>query len=416
MCCKCKKFDIVIFGASGLIGYYVIEELARSALTYDVKWAIAGRNVQKLHESLHVVQEYLEKSIDICGTPIIIADAQDESSVFNMCKVARLILNCAGPYEPHAENIISACIENGTHYVDLSVEIRFFLHIQARYFRSALEKNICIVQQCGFGCIPSDYGICLLREKFPGVLNSVEYYVEIGEGPLGRSTNISTFASLINMIRDFSILKSFKDLLKRKSMKKTHLLPWRGPVFYSNIVKSWCMWYINPDERVIRISNKLNLDYFNKRPVHMYGYMKMPSLQYGLFLLCVMTICLLMSFVKLGKYLLLKYPSFFTAGNFSRTGPTRQQVKEGFTKCILYGEGWEDKLPQPGDRYPSKPDKRIKLTITGPEPGYDFTSILMVQSALVILQEKARVPINGGVLTPGVAFQFTTLSERLKKR
>ncbi|XP_035223583.1 saccharopine dehydrogenase-like oxidoreductase [Stegodyphus dumicola] len=183
MCYKYKMFDIVIFGANGYTGCYVIEELARSAVTSDVKWAIAGRNVQKLQESLYIIQEYLENGIDICRIPIIIADAQDKSSVFNMCKVARLILNCAGPYEPHAENIISACVENGTHYVDLSIEIRFFLHIQARYFRSALEKNIYIVQQCGFGCIPSDYGVCLLREKFPGVLNSVEYYVEIGEGP-----------------------------------------------------------------------------------------------------------------------------------------------------------------------------------------------------------------------------------------
>ncbi|XP_035232498.1 saccharopine dehydrogenase-like oxidoreductase [Stegodyphus dumicola] len=147
----------------------------------------------------------------------------------------------------------------------------------------------------------------------------------------------------------------------------------------------------------------------------MHGYMKMPSLQYGLFLIYLTIICLLMSFVKLGKYLLFKYPSFFTAGIFSRTGPTRQQVKEGFTKCVLYGEGWEGKLPQPCDRYLSKPNKRMKLTITGPEPGYDFTSICMVQSALVILQEKDRIPINGGVLTPGVAFQFTTFSERLEK-
>ena len=48
-----RKYDLVVFGASGFTGQYVVEELARCqeeepALT----WAIAGRNVEKLDKVL----------------------------------------------------------------------------------------------------------------------------------------------------------------------------------------------------------------------------------------------------------------------------------------------------------------------------------------------------------------------------
>jgi hypothetical protein len=47
-----NRLDILIFGATGYTGQYVIEEMARKAQKFDLKWGIAGRTVNKLQQVL----------------------------------------------------------------------------------------------------------------------------------------------------------------------------------------------------------------------------------------------------------------------------------------------------------------------------------------------------------------------------
>lgn len=54
-----REFDIIIFGATGYTGMYVIEELANTTKNSSIKWAVAGRNIEKLKSSLKHVQGYL---------------------------------------------------------------------------------------------------------------------------------------------------------------------------------------------------------------------------------------------------------------------------------------------------------------------------------------------------------------------
>ena len=54
-----KKFDIVVFGASGFTGQFVVEELARTATEEGgIKWAIAGRTMSKLQNVLTQASKY----------------------------------------------------------------------------------------------------------------------------------------------------------------------------------------------------------------------------------------------------------------------------------------------------------------------------------------------------------------------
>ena len=54
-----KKFDIVVFGASGFTGQFVVEELARTASEEaGIKWAIAGRSMSKLQHVLTQASKY----------------------------------------------------------------------------------------------------------------------------------------------------------------------------------------------------------------------------------------------------------------------------------------------------------------------------------------------------------------------
>ncbi|GIX91328.1 saccharopine dehydrogenase-like oxidoreductase [Caerostris darwini] len=417
-----REFDIIIFGATGYTGQYVVEELADSVKSTNLKWAVAGRNVEKLRESLETVQRYLGDEIDIRKTTIIKADVSDPESISDMCKRASLILNCVGPYKFYGEVVVAACIENRTHHVDISGEMKYLETVQANYFKSAREKGVYVVEACGFDSIPADCGISALKKKIPGDLNSVEYFVEVGIGPSGRSTNIGTFISAIHSVHDLFKGKEFdkelkKEIFKKDLIKSNYSLNKRyPPLFYSSEVKGWCLWFMGPDERILKRSQNFRYEYLNDRPIQSHGYVKMYSLFIALCYLFFAAIFGFLSLFSFGKYLLIKYPSFFTAGFFSSKGPTRQQVMEGSTKFVLYGEGWKDKLSEPTDQHTSKPDTRIKLTIEGPEPGYPLTSKCMVQAGLTILQETDKLPLKGGVLTPGVAFENTGLIDRLEKR
>ena len=49
-----RKYDVVVFGATGFTGQFVAEELNRLAMDgRTLKWAVAGRNQSKLREILN---------------------------------------------------------------------------------------------------------------------------------------------------------------------------------------------------------------------------------------------------------------------------------------------------------------------------------------------------------------------------
>ena len=48
-----RKYDIVVFGATGFTGQFVVQEIARTIDEESgLSWAIAGRNMAKLQEVL----------------------------------------------------------------------------------------------------------------------------------------------------------------------------------------------------------------------------------------------------------------------------------------------------------------------------------------------------------------------------
>ena len=47
-----NRLDILIFGATGYTGQYLVEEMARKAQQFGIKWGIAGRTKNKLNDVL----------------------------------------------------------------------------------------------------------------------------------------------------------------------------------------------------------------------------------------------------------------------------------------------------------------------------------------------------------------------------
>jgi short subunit dehydrogenase-like uncharacterized protein len=56
-----SRFDIVIFGATGYTGTFVVRELAQQARKENLTWAVAGRSTTRLAQVLKSIGTELSK-------------------------------------------------------------------------------------------------------------------------------------------------------------------------------------------------------------------------------------------------------------------------------------------------------------------------------------------------------------------
>ncbi|KAG7271599.1 hypothetical protein CRUP_000099 [Coryphaenoides rupestris] len=91
-----RPYHVIVFGASGFTGQFVVEEVARCAAaagittttgtgTGSLRWAVAGAEQRSAGEELRTDIE------------MIVADVSIEESLAAMCQQGLLVLNCVGP-------------------------------------------------------------------------------------------------------------------------------------------------------------------------------------------------------------------------------------------------------------------------------------------------------------------------------
>ena len=149
-----REFDVIIWGATGYTGKIVTEYMANQYGESNVRWAIAGRNRQKL-----------EAVDNARGMSILQADAADYADVDALVQKAKVVLTTVGPYARYGSELVAACARHGTHYCDLTGEVYWMRDMIEAHQKEAQESGARIVHTCGFDSIPSDLGVyCLQRE------------------------------------------------------------------------------------------------------------------------------------------------------------------------------------------------------------------------------------------------------------
>lgn len=153
-----KKFDIIIYGATGFTGRLVAEYLqAQYGNGKEINWAIAGRNIDKLQ----AVRDEKALSAD---TPIVVADATDTESMQAMVDSTQLVITTVGPYQLYGSELVGLCANSGTDYVDLCGEAVWMRRMIDAHGAAAQKSGARIVFSCGFDSIPSDLGIYKLQK------------------------------------------------------------------------------------------------------------------------------------------------------------------------------------------------------------------------------------------------------------
>uniref|UniRef100_A0A3B3YIQ1 Saccharopine dehydrogenase-like oxidoreductase n=1 Tax=Poecilia mexicana TaxID=48701 RepID=A0A3B3YIQ1_9TELE len=410
-----RPYHLVIFGASGFTGQFVVEEVARTASEGpkgSLKWAVAGRSKQKLEKVLEQAAEVLGKPELRTEVDVIVADVGEPDSLAAMCKQAVIVLNCVGPYRFFGEPVVKACVENGAHHIDISGEPQFLEGMQLNYSSQAAEKGVFVIGSCGFDSIPADMGVIYTRDQFKGTLTAVESFLTVSMGPEGGCIHDGTWQSAIYGFADSQNLQSLRRKFNHKPLPTVgSKLRRRGALFYSNEIQEYALPFMGSDPSVVKRTQRFLAEEYQATPVQYGAYAGVGGIGNIIRLMFAgMMFWLLVKF-GWGRNLLIKYPEFFSFGMFSKAGPTRKQMEGSSFRFSFYGEGYTDGQ----DPAQGKPNAKIRTLIQGPEAGYVATPIAMVQAALTMLNEPAALPKKGGVYSPGAAFAKTTLIDRLNK-
>ncbi|KAM3931203.1 saccharopine dehydrogenase-like oxidoreductase [Leptodactylus fuscus] len=411
-----RPYQIVIFGASGFTGQFVVEEVARVAdgeeyRGQELRWAVAGRSKKKLEEVLEWAAERMGKP-QLKSIDILICDINDDPSLAEMCKKASVVLDCVGPYRFFGEPVVKACVENGAHFVDISGEPQFLESMWLKYDRQAADNGVYIVGSSGFDSIPADLGVLFTRNSIQGTLTAVESFLSFKHGPSGVCIHDGTWQSAIHGIADQGNLRKLRRKLALKPLPVVgQKLKRRGPVFYSNEVQQYAVPFPGSDAAVVKRTQRHLYENLQETPVQYAAYVAVGGILSVIQLMFAGFFFVLFTKFSFGRKLLIKYPKFFSFGYFSKEGPTQQQMEESSFSMTFFGEGYSRGLdPQQG-----KPNVKICTQVSGPEVAYVATPIAMVQAGVTLLKEPESLPKNGGVFTPGAAFSKTKLIERLNK-
>ncbi|HEY9626347.1 MAG TPA: saccharopine dehydrogenase NADP-binding domain-containing protein [Coleofasciculaceae cyanobacterium] len=147
-----RPYDVVLYGASGFVGKQTVQYFARHAFAHPaepIRWAIAGRNRQKLE----AVRSEVNVKVDI-----LVADSQEQQAVDDIVAQTRVLLTTAGPFALYGNALVDACVRFKTHYVDITGETPWIKTLIDRYHAQAASEGTRIIPGCGFDSIPSDLG------------------------------------------------------------------------------------------------------------------------------------------------------------------------------------------------------------------------------------------------------------------
>jgi hypothetical protein len=127
---------VVVFGASGHTGRFVVSELARRGMTA----ILAGRDSEKL---LAVQKSHPEFEIRV-------ASLHDPASLDQALLGTSLVINCAGPFLDTATPVIEVALRAGIHYLDITAEQAVALAAFEKFSDAARKAGVLIMPSVAF--------------------------------------------------------------------------------------------------------------------------------------------------------------------------------------------------------------------------------------------------------------------------
>jgi short subunit dehydrogenase-like uncharacterized protein len=370
-----REFDIIVYGATGYTGRLVAEYLKGKS---GLKWAMAGRSLTKLQEIRDLVGA-------VADTALVVANADDPASLDAMCKRTKVVLTTVGPYQLYGNELVAACVANGTDYTDLCGEPGWMREMIDMHDAGAKESGARIVFSAGFDSIPFDLGVQYLQEQAVERFGSAAPRVKGRMRKMAGGASGGTVASLTETLKAVARKPSLALLLKSSFA----LTPgFEGPSQPSGLIPEY-------DSATGTWTAPFVMAPINTKNVHrtnfLLGHPWGTDLVYD-----EMVMTTIGDAGKAMAEAMAKANPFGDAKLKPGDGPTKEERESGFYDILFIGE-WPD-------------GKKLVANVTGDrDPGYGSTSKMIAETAIAL----AEIPGSGGVTTPGAALG-AKLRERLE--
>jgi len=386
-----RKFDIVVFGATGFTGQLIAEYLSRQTTTKAVQWAIVGRNQSKLSS--------LERELRSQGAAslpdVVQCDLSRPNEVDDVVRSTNVVISAAGPFNQIGTPIVEACVANGTHYCDITGEIPWVRKVKDRFESDAETKKVKIVNCCGFDSCPSDlgtlFGVMKLRERFGASteVGKVQCFVVMAGAVSG-----GTLASGISMEQDSEMSAMLKDPFLLGGKPKDGITQFDEDVTsaeFNDDIKAWTAPFMMAgiNTRIVRRSSMLKE--FGRR-FHFREVALVPS-------------------EKAAKKLAKGGPpadkraEMIKSGRLPKQGegPSREMMAKSWFLLRLKVETAED------------PTKFVWVQVASKlDPGYLGTARMVAEAGLCLARDQLPSGDGGGFFTPASGMG-TALIERFER-
>ncbi len=370
-----KKFDIVVYGATGFTGQLVAEYLAaRYKNDEELRWAMAGRSLEKLKS----VRDAIGAAAD---TPLIVADASDPASLKAMVDQTKSVLTTVGPYQLYGNDLLAACVVSGTDYVDLCGEPIWMRQMIDKHEAAAKASGARIVFSCGFNSVPFELGAFFVQEEakrvFGAPASRVKGRVRDMRGTLSGGTAASGRATFEAVAKDLSLVAILNDPFALTPAFSGPKQPKGNKPVYEEDLQSWTAPFM--------------MALINTRNVHRSNLLM--GFPYGKDF--VYDEMVLTGAGEKGEANARKV----MAANNEKTGPNARKPGEGPSK-----EEQENGLYDLLYIAVAPDGRQVRASVKGDrDPGYGSTSKMISECAICLLRDTPDVP--AGFWTPGAAMQ-----------
>lgn len=385
-----RRFDVIVYGATGFTGKLVAEYLAKTYPAGTLRWAIAARSAEKLTAVQSAIEPLAGRKVDM-----VLANARNPASLADLAKQTSVVVSTVGPFVRFGEPMVAACAAAGTSYIDSTGESPWVADMIAKYHAQAQETGALIVPMCGFDSIPSDVGTLFLVDHIRRNLGVGTKLVENSVVMKGAASG-GTIHSAMGLMETKAL---------RTAMGNPHLmcLPVKAGLAPESVVartsppkmvswdrdlRAWrtvfAMSTVN--EMCVRRSAYIAAARGNRYTDGVFQYREHMGTKSLIKAVMTMSVMFLMG-------LLLKIPLVRTLikRNFPQgQGPSRKAMDDGFMHVTLVGTTDE-----------ATPRKAF-VTVSGDtDPGYSLTSQMLAEAALTVALSKDECPgAAGGVFTP----------------
>ena len=378
-----RKFDVIVFGATGYTGKLVAEYMKDEyGDDESIKWAIAGRNMEKLM----LVKNDLGLKDEI---EMIEVDSSDIDALNKMTSSTKCVLTTVGPYQLYGSDLVQSCASNGTDYVDLTGEPGWMYEMINLCKEQAEKSGSRIVFSCGFDSIPFDLGVYFLQkafiEKNGKPAERIRGRVQAMNGEFSGGTIASLGATMATLKEKPELIKVLANPFSLSEGFEGPPQPDDSKVILDEKINMWVAPF------VMAPINTKNIHRSNFLLNHMYGEN-------------------------------FEYDEMMIAGE----GEDGKIIADAMTTANPMGG---DNVPQPGEG-PSREsreqgnydvlfvaesgDETMQARVTGDmDPGYGSTSKMIAESALCLVKDCDTLP--GGIYTPAPSMGETLISRLVQR-